>query len=70
MTRSDGRIIVVMAGLLLLAVSAQQQAAGVGTARGDAATYHGAWQLYRRLAEAFGRAALRAEASYWKAVRQ
>lgn len=68
MTGQQTRITVLAAVLLLTAVSAQRTAAGVGFAGGDAAAYHGAWQLYRRLAELFGRAALRAEAAYWQAV--
>lgn len=60
--------LVVTLAVLSVAVSAQRSAAGVGVAPSDAVAYHGAWQLYRRLAEMFGRAALRAEANYWRAV--
>lgn len=55
---------------MVTAASAQRAAAGVGTATPDAVAYHGAWQLYRRLAVFFGTRALLAEHAYWRAVAQ
>jgi hypothetical protein len=46
--------------------SARRSAGGPVTA--EAAAFHGAAELYRSLALFFGKQALRAEASYWKAV--
>lgn len=51
-----------------LALSAQRAAQGVGDARPDAVAWHGAWQMYSKLAHYFGRKALRAEQLYWEAV--
>jgi len=61
-------MVLVLVALATTAVSAQRAAAGVGVAQGEAAAYHGAWQVYRRIALWSGMRALRAEAAYWRAV--
>lgn len=56
--------------LVALSLSAQRAATGVGSVRGaDAVAFHGAWQMYRRLALFFGERALAAETAYWNAVK-
>lgn len=61
-------LVLATAAAAVTAYNARRAAAPGAVVPAEAVALHGAVEVYRSLALFFGRQALRAEASYWKAV--
>lgn len=68
-TKTDVAVAVLALATLATYSSARTAARGVGEPTPAAVGWHGAWQMYSRLAVWAGQRALLAESAYWKTVR-